>query len=337
MWKKYRIGLSSILLLNILLVGCAKKPAAIKGTVTDEDGNPLAGAAVFSVPQRYSTLTDTLGQFSIDGVESGQYSLLAKLGDDSTMTNIGLVEPGQVLVTTIEIRIAPPPPPPPPPEKPKEEQKPAPKPKVEKEAEFVDPVLKSGDKVLLLADKTFFKQFEVESSDDLVWELKETSTSKLKFKGGRMYEGYFSGPSSEYFETAARRCVYDDKLWIYTHGPEQTPPEGREVYITIPLGLPANVDIDSMIVFYGFPKFPADASPGSVRFRMVGETATGGISILLDWEKIDHSTNGSFFKKAIPTLGDNRKIQYVSLEINSDGDAKWDAFLIRPLVYYSVK
>ena len=102
MWKKYRIGLLSILLLNILLVGCAKKPATIKGTITDEDGNPLAGAAVFSVPQRYSTLSDTLGQFAIDGVESGQYPLLAKLGDDSTMINIGLVEPGQVLVTTID-------------------------------------------------------------------------------------------------------------------------------------------------------------------------------------------------------------------------------------------
>jgi len=336
MRNKRRIGLLSILSLIIALAGCAKKPAIIKGAVTDEDGKPLGGAAIFSVPQRYSTLTDTLGQFTIDGVESGQYSLLAKLGEDSTMVNIGLVEPGQVLVTTIVIQIAPPPPPPPP-EKPKEEPKPKPKPKVEKEVEFIDPVLKNGDKVLLLADKEFFKLFEVESSDDLVWELKKTSTSKLKFKNGRMYEGYFSGPSFEYFETAARRCVYDNKLWIYTHGPEQTQPEGREVYITIPLGLPANIDIDSIIVFYGFPKFPADAPGGSVRFRMVGETTGGGISILLDWEKIDHFTNGNFFNKVIPTLGDNRKIQYVSLEINSDGDAVWDAFLIRPLVYYSVK
>jgi len=334
MLNKRRIGLLSILSLILVFAGCAKKPAIIKGTVTDENGKPLGGAAIFSVPQRYSTLTDTLGQFTIDGVESGQYSILAKLGEDSTMVNIGLIEPGQVLVTTIVIKIAPPPPPA---KKPKETIKPKPKPKVEKEVEFIDPVLKNGDKVLLLADKEFFKQFEIESSDDLVWELKKTSTSKLKFKNGRMYEGYFSGPSSEYFETAARRCIYDNKLWIYTHCPEQTPAEGREIYITIPLGLPANIDIDSMIVFYGFPKFPADASTGSVKFRMVGETASGGISILLDWEKIDHATNGSFFKKAIPTLGDNRKIQYVSLEVNSDGDAVWDAFLIRPLVYFSVK
>jgi len=335
MRNKSRIILSSILLLIIAFIGCAKKPAIIKGTVTDEDNKPLGGAAVFSVPQRYSTLTDTLGQFIIDGIESGQYSLLARLGEDSAMVNIGLIEPGQTLITTIKIRIAPPPPPPP--EKPKEEPKPVPAPKVEKEVEFIDPVLKNSDKVLVLADKEFFKLFEVESSDDLVWEMKKGTTSKLKFKDGRMYEGYFSGPSSEYFETAARRCIYDNKLWIYTHGPEQTPAEGREIYITIPLGLPANIDIDSMIVFYGFPKFPADSSPGSVKFRMVGETADGGISILLDWEKIDHATNGNFFKKQIPTLGDNRKIQYVSLEINSDGDAVWDAFLIRPLVYFSVK
>ena len=74
----------SVGLAILLIAGCAEKPATIKGSVKDEDGKPLAGAAVFSVPQRYSTLTDTLGNFSIEGVESGQYSLMAKMGEDAT-------------------------------------------------------------------------------------------------------------------------------------------------------------------------------------------------------------------------------------------------------------
>ena len=152
-----------------------------------------------------------------------------------------------------------------------------------------------------------------------------------------MYEGYFAGPHPKYYETAARRCIYDNRLWIYTHGPENTPTEGREVYVAIPLELPGNTDIDSLVIFYGFPRFPENALSGSVKFRIVGETSTGGISILIDWQKINHSSNGSFYKKIVPTLGDNRRLDYVSLEINSDGDAAWDAFLIRPLVYFSFR
>jgi hypothetical protein len=312
-----------------LFLGCAEKPAVIKGTVTDEEGNSLAGAAVFSVPQRYSVLSDTLGNFTIEGIEAGQYSLLAKLGSDSTLVNLGTIEPGQVLITTVVIKKTPPPPPP----EPKVEKPAEPKPK---EQPFVDPIYADGLKVLLLADKDFLKKFEVESSDGLVWELRNLKTPRISFEGGKMYEGYFAGPSPRFFETAARRCVYDGKLWIYTHGPEPAPEGGREVYIAIPLDLPGNADIDSVVAYYGYPKFPANASAGSVRFRMVGETTRGGISILIDWEKIDHSANGKFYHKVIPTLGDNRKIEYISLEINSDGDAAWDEFLIRPLVYFSM-
>ena len=107
--------------------------------------------------------------------------------------------------------------------------------------------------------------------------------------------------------------------------------------ITSPEASPGNADIDSLVVSYGFPRFPVGVPDGSVKFRVVGETASGGISILVDWQKVEHSSNGSFYKKSIPTLGDNRKLQYVSLEINSDGDAVWDAFMIRPLVYFDFK
>jgi hypothetical protein len=332
--KSCRTWISILTLIMLFLLNCAEKPAVIKGTVTDEKGELQKGAAVFSIPQKYSTLTDTLGNFIIEGVEPGQYSLLTKLGEDSTVVNLGLIEPGQVMVTTIILKKEPPPPPPPPPV---EKKKPEPKPKPKIEKPFVDPIHKTTDKVLLLADETYFKKFEVESSDGIVWEFRKAYYSKLRFTGGKLYEGYFSGPNVKYFETAARRCIYDDKLWIYTHGPEQTPPEGREIYISIPVGLPGNADIDSVVVFYGFPRFPKSVPDGAVRFRLVGETAGGGISILVDWQSVDHKSNGSFYKKSVPTLGDNRKLEYISLETNSDGDAVWDAFLIRPLVYFSLK
>jgi hypothetical protein len=327
-WKYLLLPLSSI----IIFSGCAEKPAIIKGTITDENGNSLAGAAVFSVPQRYSTLSDTLGNFTMEGVEAGQYSLLAKLGNDSSLVNLGTIEPGQVLITTVVIKKIPPPPPPEPKvETPKEQPKPKPK-----EQPFVDPIYAEGAKVLLLADKDFFKKFEVESSDGLVWELRDIKTSKISFEGAKMYEGYYAGPAAKYYEAAARRCIYDGKLWIYTHGPEPVPEGGREIYIAIPLDLPGNADIDSVVAYFGFPKFPANATPGSVRFRIVGETTSGGISVLIDWDKIDHSSSGSFYHKSVQTLGDNRKIEYISLEINSDGDAQWDDFLIRPLVYFTM-
>lgn len=319
----------------ILFLSCAKKPAVIKGKVTDEEGKPLAGAALFSVPQRYSTLTDTLGEFTISGVEAGQYALLAKLGDDSTLVNVGIIEPGETMVIPIIIKKAPPPPPPPPPKK--VEEKPKPKPKPKPEPDFVDPIHSEGVKVLLLADKEFVKDYEVESSDDIVWEFKGTTSVKAGFKDAVLYEGWFPGPVSKYYEAAAQRCKYDNKLWIFTHGPEPAPDGGREIYVSIPLGLPANANIDSVVVTYGFPKLPDDTPPGSIRFRVVGETMTGGIAILVDWEKIDHATNGTPYKKAIRTLGDNRKIQYISLEINSDGSAAGDDFLIRPLVYFNLE
>ena len=45
---------------------------------------------------------------------------------------------------------------------------------------------------------------------------------------------YFNSMNAN--ETAAQRCKYDNKLWIFTHGPEPAPDGGREIYISIPLG-----------------------------------------------------------------------------------------------------
>jgi iron complex outermembrane recepter protein len=69
--------------LSILAVGTAKGAAAVEvsGTVTDEQGQPLAGASVVlreaaSGLQRYGTATDADGAFAFPDVEAGRYDLL---------------------------------------------------------------------------------------------------------------------------------------------------------------------------------------------------------------------------------------------------------------------
>ena len=98
---------------------------------------------------------------------------------------------------------------------------------------MVDPAEKSGVRVLHLGTSEYFKKFEVESSDGLVWTLKNEKDSKLKFPGGVLREGYFAGPYHKYWETAARRLEYDGKVWIYIHGPEKV--IGDKAYDSDPL------------------------------------------------------------------------------------------------------
>jgi len=86
----------------ILILGCSsKKPAIIKGTVTDESGVPKSGAVVNTTPQRYSTITDTLGHFIIVGVEPGKYSLMARSGNDSAFSNLGMIDSGMTVVARV--------------------------------------------------------------------------------------------------------------------------------------------------------------------------------------------------------------------------------------------
>jgi hypothetical protein len=331
--KSLRIWLVLAVIIVVTILSCAKKPALIKGTVVDDKGKPLGGAAVLSVPQRYNALTDTLGAFSIEGVEPGQYSLLVKYGNDSTLINIGLIEPGEAKVTSIVVTITPPPPPPPivvidTTPKPVVEEKP-------KEIKFIDPVIKAGGNILLLCAENYFSKYEIESSDGLSWEHKKVSNGKMKFPEGRMLDGYFAGPGRNNSETAAGRCIYDDKLWIYSHGPESAPKGGRTISISIPTELADKVGIDSIVIFYGIPPYEKNVPPGSLQFRMLGESASGKIAILVDWQKIDHTSNGSFYKKAVVASGENRQLTYITLEIDSDGEVAGDDFLMRPLIYYS--
>jgi len=329
-----------ILFLTILLLlgGCSKKPATIKGRVTDADGKALAGAAVFTIPQQQGVLTDSTGFYIIEEVPPGEYSILGKFGADSTVKLIGQVKPGEALTYDLVIFKEPPPelpPPPPPPvdtvKKVVETPPPAPK----EPPQLKDPSLSSGVSVLHLGASDFIKKYEVESSDGLVWQLKSEKDSKLRFQGGRLFEGYFAGPYHKYWETAARKLEYDGRIWLYVHGPEKVVTGTRSISIGIPLGLPANAEIDSIVVEFGVPRFPADYTPGDVQLRMLGETASD-IADLMEWKKVDHAENGLIRKQVIIPRGANRKLDKVTIEVDSDGDAVWDDLMIRPLVYFQL-
>lgn len=338
--ERYSGNLFCILaIMAVMFAGCAKKPANIKGTVVDDKGKPLAGAAVLSVPQRYSTLSDTLGNFVMERIEPGQYSLLVRFGNDSTLENIGIVEPGEDKTISITLTIAPPPPPPPLPEVKTDT---VPKPVAEKpikELKFTDPLVKEGGNVVLLCIDSIFAKYEVESGDNLNWEIRKTKNQTIKFKAenGRITEGYFSGPRQENSETAAGKCIYDGKLWIYSHGPDAAPKGGRTISISIPVELPENAAIDSLVVFYGIPPYASKQPEGSIQFRALSESAAGKINILIDWQHIEHSSNGSFHKKVADIPRESRYISYITLELDSDGEVAGDDFLVRPILYFTAE
>lgn len=330
--------IASLLIFSLLVCGvaivslsfsCAKKPAVIKGVVQDDKGEPLGGAAVYSIPQRYQALTDTLGQFRIESVEPGQYALLVKFGLDSAIINLGTIEPGETKDAAITVVITPPPAEPKPvdtiPPPPKEPPKPPPEPK------FVDP-LENDKNVLLLCDENHLAKYEVESSDGLSWELKK-GMGKLDFEESKIFEGYFAGPRRKSSETAAARVIYDKKYWIYTHGPDNAPANGRTISIAIPVELPQESVIDSFVIYYGIP-VGKDRPKGSLQLRAVGENEAGKVTILFDWEKVDHLSAGSFYKKITLMPLDFRRLTYLTLEIDSDGEVAGDDFLLRPLIYF---
>lgn len=325
-----------LILIAGVWIGCAKKPATIRGQVTNGDGEPLAGAAVLTVPQQVSTLTDTTGRYMLVDVPPGEYSLMAKFEGDSTIKLIGEVGPGAAVavnITVFKTEPLPPPPPPEPEEEPKPEPIPEPPPKPK--PPLTDPALTTGDKVLHLGTAEFIKKYDIESSDGLVWSYKEEKATNLKFRGGRLFGGYFAGPYHKYWETAGRMLEYDGKIWLYVHGPERVIGNSRSITIGIPLGLPANAEIDSIVVEYGMPKFTDFYEPGTVQLRLLGETASD-ITQLMDWMIVYHDENGLIKRNTITPRGANRKIEYVDIEVDSDGDAYSDALMIRPLVYFTL-
>ncbi len=64
-------GYRQLMLLAFVLSGLAMQAAIVKGTVTDEAGEPLIGATVIVAGTNNGTATDYDGNFSID-VEQGK-------------------------------------------------------------------------------------------------------------------------------------------------------------------------------------------------------------------------------------------------------------------------
>jgi len=57
----------------------------------------------------------------------------------------------------------------------------------------------------------------------------------------------------------------------------------------------------------------------------------------MDWMMVHHDENGLIKRQTITPRGANRKIEYVDIEVDSDGDAYSDALMIRPLVYFTLQ
>ena len=129
---------------------------------------------------------------------------------------------------------------------------------------------------------------------------------------------------------------YDGKIWLYIHGPEKVVDGSRAITIAVPLGLPSNTEIDSIVVEYGLPKIRGKYPPGTVQLRMLGETVSD-IMPLMDWHMVDHDENGLLKKEVVRPKGAARKLEYLIIETDSDGDAYWDALMVRPLVYFDLK
>ena len=331
--KIARIATLFFIISLLVFYACAKKPAIIQGNVTNAEGVPLVGAVVSTIPMQLSDETDSTGYFVVVDVPPGIYSLMAKFDADSTVKMIGEVAPGATVATEIKI-VKPEPPPPPPEPEPEttivETQKPKPRPPI------VDPVINSGVKVLHLATLDYIRQYEIESSDGLVWSYRNEKEYYPKFPGGRLFAGFFAGPYHEYWETAGRMLEYDGKIWLYIHGPEKVVDNSRAITIGIPLGLPSNTEIDSIVIEYGLPKIRGNYPPGTVQLRMLGETVSD-IMPLMDWHMVDHDENGLLKKEVIKPKGASRNLEYVIIETDSDGDAYWDALMVRPLVYFELK
>ncbi|MGQ9631171.1 MAG: carboxypeptidase-like regulatory domain-containing protein [bacterium] len=95
------------LLLALILSGaeCLKpveeavkeKTGTIEGTVSDQDGNPIEGATVTTVPSTEEATTDASGSFSIEDVEPGDYVVKAEKEG---------FRPGKITVTVEEGKVA---------------------------------------------------------------------------------------------------------------------------------------------------------------------------------------------------------------------------------------
>jgi len=99
----------TLVLVLIMLAGLgqeamAQRPRSIAGKVKDaSNGDFLPGAAVYIDGSKYATISDSEGDFSLYGVEAGDYTLkVSYIGYDDYEATISLAE-GQTLVHDISI------------------------------------------------------------------------------------------------------------------------------------------------------------------------------------------------------------------------------------------
>jgi len=71
------------LLLSLLFVlkSVSAQTSTVKGTIKDNDGNPLAGASVIVEGKNIGTNTDVLGNYSLT-LPAGRYAIVASLLDN---------------------------------------------------------------------------------------------------------------------------------------------------------------------------------------------------------------------------------------------------------------
>ena len=89
MKKSYSFYMTVVFLV-ILAVGCLQVSGTLKGKVVDDGGSPVQGAIVTVSPYNYAAVTDSDGNYKIEYLPLGTYSITATSGSLAGMTNASL-------------------------------------------------------------------------------------------------------------------------------------------------------------------------------------------------------------------------------------------------------
>lgn len=105
-----RVAAAGLVVFSLALLPCAARAqgGTLRGVVRDSVKNPVPAAEVIASPGHHVARTDSLGRFTIGGVDGGQYTLQArKLGYSPAELTADLHDNGSLDVTlTLEHRMA---------------------------------------------------------------------------------------------------------------------------------------------------------------------------------------------------------------------------------------
>ncbi len=82
--------LTVLILLLPLSTSVAGTTGSIAGTVTDSEGDPVVGASVVVAGTEYGAMTDANGEYFIQGLNSGEYTLTARMVGMASFTKEGV-------------------------------------------------------------------------------------------------------------------------------------------------------------------------------------------------------------------------------------------------------